>query len=94
MSSAERAGGASVRRRDGISMQTVDDCMVLRDAIGNCYALERSAIHIWQLLDTPMTITALCERLLIEYDVDAAVCERDVADFVQELHREGLVEIS
>ncbi|HEX4511476.1 MAG TPA: PqqD family protein [Burkholderiaceae bacterium] len=48
---------------------------------------------IWQCLETPLTIAALCELLEAAYLVsDRAAFERDVTNFIEGLRLNGLVE--
>jgi hypothetical protein len=83
-----------IRKRDGLLTQNVDDATVLGNAATGCYfGVDQIARRIWQLLDQPRTVDALCEALLQEYEIDPEVCQKDVMEFVNELSREGLIEI-
>jgi hypothetical protein len=95
MSMANRITLSSiVRRRNGLSTQNVDDTLVVADATSAwCYGMEIIAGQIWQLLDCPRTVADLCAELADRYDVSRETCESDVLEFVEELNREGLIEI-
>jgi hypothetical protein len=56
--------------------------------------MELMASRIWQLVDQPRRFPELCRMLMEAYTVDRKVCEQDVMEFLVELDREGLVEIS
>ncbi|GAB6039770.1 lasso peptide biosynthesis PqqD family chaperone [Endothiovibrio diazotrophicus] len=60
---------------------------------GNYYGLDEVGSRIWQLIETPTTLDALCDALTAEFDVDAATCESDVTRFLEELDEQGLVQI-
>ena len=60
---------------------------------GMYYGLEEVGARIWQLLQRPTTVPALCAALIAEYDVEPARCERDVVALLGELAGRGLVEI-
>jgi len=57
------------------------------------YSLDGVGGRIWELLREPLTVGALCARLLDEFDVDVADCRADVSEFLTHLHREGLIEV-
>jgi hypothetical protein len=63
----------------------------LRDGV--YYGLEDAGTRIWSLLQTPITVAAICDALVSEYDVTPAHCERDVRSLVARLVSKGLAEI-
>jgi len=84
---------STICRRAEVTGQGLDDALVMRNsATGEFYGLESIALRIWQLIEQPRTVAAVCDELRDEYDVDAATCQRDVLDFVAELRSEGLIE--
>ena len=52
------------------------------DAIGTC---------IWELIQSPSTVKDLTDKLLEEFEIDRDTCQADVLEFLQKMHREGLV---
>lgn len=56
------------------------------------FALNPVAEFIWQQLDGQQSLTAICDRLLEEFEVDRPQAEADVLEFVQELQQSGLVQ--
>jgi hypothetical protein len=63
----------------------------LRDGV--YYGLEDVGVRIWRLLQEPVTVAAIRDALVSEYDVEAADCERDIRALVGDLAARGLVEI-
>lgn len=57
------------------------------------YGLDDTAQHIWKLIAQPYRVAGLCDRLVAEYAVERAACERDVCAFLNELHQEGLIRV-
>ena len=45
------------------------------------------------LIEQPMTITAIQDAILNEYEVQAEVCERDVRVFIEGMDVAGLIEV-
>ncbi|MGF1575990.1 MAG: PqqD family peptide modification chaperone [Cyanophyceae cyanobacterium] len=50
-------------------------------------------VTIWQYLRNPVSVGTLCENLLNEFDVTRSACEFEVFEFLNELHKEGLIHI-
>src|SRR2546425_336588 len=63
----------------------------LRDGV--YYGLEDVGARIWNLLQKPVTVPAMRDVLVKEYDVDASRCERDLRSLLRDLVSRGLVEI-
>ena len=60
---------------------------------GFCYGLNPTAGKIWELLETPTSLAALCEQLSQLYAVDAPTCRSDTAELLEEMRTAGLVQI-
>jgi hypothetical protein len=81
-----------VRKARPIPFTSVgEDHLAIDAEAGYCWALDRVGVRIWELLDTPTSVSALCLRLRQEYDVDEATCRRDVTDLLSTFVEEGLV---
>ena len=61
---------------------------------GTCYGFNGTAYRIWQLVEQPRSLTALCEALAQEFDVDPATCRSDVTGLIDELAQDGLLTLS
>lgn len=79
--------------RDGdlIFAEVDGEAVALNAARGLCYGLDGIGLRVLQLIDPPATLAEICVRLTAEFDVDAATCERDVRDLIDEMRKEGLV---
>ncbi|NBC19372.1 MAG: PqqD family peptide modification chaperone [Bacteroidetes bacterium] len=60
---------------------------------GKYYGMDPVASRIWELIETPASVEAICAQLTDEFEVTAARCRKDVLDFVSALAEEGLVEV-
>ena len=58
---------------------------------GVCYGLNTVASHVWALIAAPRKVSEICETLRREYNVDAATCEQQVLELLEDLRREGLL---
>lgn len=61
---------------------------------GHYYGFNGTAYRIWQLVETPKSLTALCEALSQEYAVDIATCRDDVQPLLETLASDGLLRLS
>ena len=57
------------------------------------YGVNEVGASIWNVLQTPTTLTNIIKELMDEYEVDKPTCEKQVVTFLQKLQKDGLVEI-
>jgi len=60
---------------------------------GNYYNLDNIASRIWTLIEQPITVNALCDNLVQEFEVERDTCVQDVLPFLQELQKDNLIKI-
>jgi hypothetical protein len=60
---------------------------------GAYFGLDEIGTLIWQLLQQPRPVRALCDAVVEQYEVEPAVCELDVVRLLERLHAEGLIDI-
>ena len=70
-----------------------NELVILNLQDGVYYGLEDVGARIWALLKQPVTLSAIRDAIVSEYDVEPTSCERDVRALVEELATKGLVEI-
>lgn len=86
---------ATIVRSNSILSNNVDGAIVMMDIdTGAYYDLEASAAAIWELLDTPTTMGAICGALEALFAVDPSRCRTDVSSFLNDLAGKGLVKLS
>jgi hypothetical protein len=85
---------AAVVRAPGLMSSDLDGETVLMSVERlKYYGLEATADRIWRLIEHPRRASEICATLLAEYAVDRARCEQQVQAFLDELRREGLVQV-
>ena len=73
-------------------VSNVDDEIVMLDpATSNYYGLDGVGARIWSLLDEPLSIAAIVETLVREFDVDESTCLSEVLTFVGDLADNSLI---
>jgi Coenzyme PQQ synthesis protein D (PqqD) len=82
-----------VRRAQPLSAP-VDGEMVMFDPTKGAYfALGAVGSRVWQLLERPVEVAAICATLEREYAVDPATCRDDVTIFLTQLQEADLIEV-
>lgn len=89
----EIGSGTIIRRARELPFSELDDELFAIDAqAGYCYSLNEQGGRIWELIDPPAPVHAICARLRAEYAVDEETCLRDVIDLLEQFRQAGLVE--
>jgi Coenzyme PQQ synthesis protein D (PqqD) len=73
---------------------SVDDEIVMLDARQGAYfGLDPTGSAIWELIERPISIDALCASLVERYDIDRDTCLADVTAFLTQLLDAELVAV-
>ena len=84
-----------IARASGLLEAEVDgELVALHVEQGTCYGFNRTATRVWALLEAPRTLAELRDALMAEFAVDGATCERELGELLDELARDGLIELS
>ena len=86
---------STVTRSDTCMMAPLDNEMVVVSLASNAYlALDEIGRRVWELLETPQRVDALCTQLAEEFDGDPEQILADVLPFLHELEREGVLNVA
>lgn len=66
---------------------------VMNDHRDHYFALRDTSAAIWDLLAEELTVADLCARLCDRFNVSAESCQKETLEFLEELRREGLIEV-
>ena len=81
-----------VRKKGDWRAAKVGDELVMMSAEkGNCIGLSEVGARIWQLIETPQEVDAVCAQLQAEYDVTPETCRAEVETFLNELVKHGAI---
>jgi PqqD family protein of HPr-rel-A system len=81
------------RRGEMIETEVDGELVALHIDNGTCYGFNSTATRIWTMIEQPKLLSELTEELMREFDVDAATCEAQLKELLDELAADGLVEI-
>jgi hypothetical protein len=76
------------------SLRTVvveGDVIVTNLAKCKCFALNRSASMVWQILETPRTVEQICTALADHFEVGEEQCRAEVGTLIDTWRDKGLV---
>ena len=79
------------RDPDLIAAPVDGETVMMSIARGEYYGLNEVGTRIWALLELPLTLAELSQRLCAEYDITPAQCEADIAPFISELLSRGIL---
>jgi hypothetical protein len=78
-----------------IAADTTDHEVIVLDVeTGTFLQLNRTAAAIWSLIETPLRLSDLCASIERSFDADRETARRDTVEFLADMRRRGLVEIS
>ena len=80
------------RSSEALHARVGDDVVALHVRNGRCFGMEQVTADIWRHLETAITFDQICERLMVEYDVDPETCHADVEAILDTMRQEGLVD--
>jgi len=81
------------RSPDLISTDLDQETVLMSIDAGAYYGLKGPAQSIWSILETPLTFSALVDRLVEEYAVSPETCSEDIQQFLAKMEREGLLHV-
>ena len=61
--------------------------------LASIYSFNSTGSLIWQLLESPKTLSQLADAVAHEYEIEATEAERDVTEFVGDMQAVGLVDV-
>lgn len=85
---------AVITRNDEIVTADMDgETVMMSIENGRYYNLGKMGTVIWALLEKPLTLDALVEKLTSAYDVSRAQCEAEVRAFLADMQNEALITV-
>lgn len=79
------------KQGDWLAAKVGDELVMMSAEQGNYIGLSEVGARIWELLETPQELDAVCARLQDEYEVSPETCRREVEGFLNELVKHGAV---
>jgi len=71
-----------------------EEAVMMSVAAGKYFGVNAVGARMWELLETPKTISQLCTQICAEFEVDAPTCEASILKFTDELIANEIVHAS
>ena len=83
-----------LKRSEDLVHSTIDGEVVMMSVDqGQYFGLNSVGSHIWNLLETPMTVERLCQSLMERFEVDESQCQSEVARFLDDVVERKIVTV-
>ena len=79
------------KQGDWLSAKVGDELVMMSAEKGYYLGLSDVGARIWELIETPRDIEAVCAQLQDEFDVAPDVCRAEVESFLNELVTQGAI---
>lgn len=79
--------------RNQASTEIDGETVLLSIDKGNYYGMNKVLTSIWNWLEQPTKVSDICRRVTELYEVSDDVCQKDVMKALNDLQREGLIDI-
>ena len=76
-----------------LSTRVDSDIFILNPLRDNYIGLDEIGRNIWDFIESPRSVDSLCQLVLAEYQGDALQIPLDLVAFLDDLNREGLLEV-
>jgi len=88
----DKPNNATYHRNPDLIGASIDDELVMMSVEqGQYYGLGGVGPRVWDLLEEPHTLDQLVDRVLEEFEVERAVCEKDMVGFLEQMEEFGLI---
>lgn len=75
-----------------ITMETAGQVVLFNTENHRYYSLDPVAAYVYQLIQTPLTLTEICAAIHRVFDVESDYCEKDIHHLLIQMEAEGLIE--
>jgi hypothetical protein len=79
------------KQGDWLAAKVGDELVMMSADKGNYVGLSEVGARIWELIETPQDIDAVCAQLEGEFEVAPETCRAEVESFLNELAGHGAV---
>jgi hypothetical protein len=93
MTSSAARSDVIIATKDAISCDLNGEAVIMHLPTETYFGLDPTGAVIWNLVQQGRTLDDICERLMSEYDVPREQCLEEVGRLIDEMQRNGLVEV-
>jgi len=82
-----------IASKNQVSCDLAGEAAILNLEDSVYYGLDPVGARIWSLIQNPVTVAALRDAIVADYDVDAERCERDLLELFEQLAGAKLITV-
>ncbi len=83
------------KRKQGLLVSELGNELVMMDIDqGNYIGLNETGRAIWELLEEPISVEQLIEKLICSYEIDIDQCTGDTLEYLNKMNEQQLLSIS
>jgi hypothetical protein len=82
------------RKGDWLSARVGDEIMMMSPEHGKYIGVNEVGARIWDLIEAPRDVAAVCEELQREFEVSPEVCKAEVDSFLAEMEKHGAIVVN
>jgi hypothetical protein len=82
------------RSEEVIASEVENELVMMSLKNGKYYGIDSIGGDIWKMLEGPLKVSEICDRLMKQYKVDSQTCERDVFEFLDQLIEQELIAVN
>jgi len=79
------------KQGDWLAAKVGDELVMMSAEKGNYISLSEVGARIWELIEAPRDVDAVCAQLQEEFEVAPDVCHAEVQAFLNELVKHGAI---
>lgn len=76
---------------DWLAAKVGDELVMMSAEKGHYIGLSEVGARIWELIETPQEVDAVCAKLQGEYDVTPETCRAEVENFLNDMVKHGAI---
>lgn len=76
-----------------VSTEVDGETVMMSVEKGMYYGLDAIGTRIWQLLEKPITVSEMLEKLLYEFEDKENACEKDLLVLLDNLYKQELIHV-
>ncbi len=85
---------STIERESNVEESDLDGTLLLTNRQTNqTFGMDKTGGYIWSKLETPLSVSKLCQSLALEFNVQSSQCAQEVLDFLNEMYKNSLIRL-
>ena len=79
--------------KNQVSCDLAGEAVILSLDQGMYYSMNPVGARIWSMIQMSISVKEIRDTIISEYEIGAEICEADLLAILEDLEREGLIEV-